>query len=113
MTVNIFPTGIRVSLFAPFRVARVVGWVLVAAAFVSLAVTVPVGVPEADGATLYRICHRTNAIKNPYRSIRVAWSALGPSDGTRHRIHDGIVFDVVDPEGTHAATPRDVVFASW
>jgi len=81
----------------------------VVAAFGSLVVAAPVLVPEADAATLYRICHRTNAIKNPYRSIRVAWPALGPSDGARHRGHDGIVFSVSDPEGTHGATPRDEV----
>jgi len=63
----------------------------------------------AARATKYEVCHRTNAIKNPYRRISVAWSALGRG-GNGHGGHDpDWPFDVSDPVGTHGATPRDRV----
>ena len=59
-------------------------------------------------ATKYAVCHRTNAIKNPYRLINVAWSSVNP-DGAGHDnpVHDGPVFDVANPAATHGTTPRD------
>ena len=56
----------------------------------------------------YEVCHRTNAIKNPYRRISVAWSSVN-NDNTGHDnpSHDGPVFDVTNPQATHGITPRD------
>ncbi len=59
-------------------------------------------------ATKFLVCHRTNAIKNPYRLISVAWSSVNP-DGNGHDnpVHDGPVFNVANPSGSHGSTPRD------
>ena len=59
-------------------------------------------------AAKFAVCHRTNAIKNPYRLINVAWSSVDPN-GTGHdnASHDGPVFNVADPVGSHGTTPRD------
>ena len=59
-------------------------------------------------AAKFAVCHRTNAIKNPYRLINVAWSSVDPN-GTGHdnSSHDGPVFNVNDPVGSHGTTPRD------
>lgn len=59
-------------------------------------------------AAKFEVCHRTNAIKNPYRLINVAWSSVDPN-GTGHdnSSHDGPVFNVSNPVGSHGTTPRD------
>ena len=59
-------------------------------------------------ASKFEVCHRTNAIKNPYRLISVAWSSVNP-DGNGHDnpVHDGPVFNVANPVGSHGTTPRD------
>ena len=59
-------------------------------------------------ATKFLVCHRTNAIKNPYRLISVAWSSVNP-DGNGHDnpVHDGPVFNVSNPSASHGSTPRD------
>ena len=59
-------------------------------------------------ATKFLVCHRTNAIKNPYRLISVAWSSVNPdNNGHDNPVHDGPVFDVANPVATHGSTPRD------
>lgn len=84
----------------------------------AVAVLVPSFSKPADAAprTKFTICHRTNAIKNPYRRITVAWSSVN-ADGNGHdnSSHDGPVFDIGDPTATpprtardtHGTTPRD------
>ena len=59
-------------------------------------------------ATKFLVCHRTNAIKNPYRLISVAWNSVNP-DGNGHDnpVHDGPVFNVANPAASHGSTPRD------
>ena len=59
-------------------------------------------------AAKFAVCHRTNAIKNPYRLINVAWSSVDPN-GTGHDnvSHDGPVFNVSNPIASHGTTPRD------
>lgn len=78
----------------------------------SLAVVVPALTQVADAAprtkVKYEVCHRTNAIKNPYRRISVAWSAVDDNNnGHDNPVHDGPVFDVTNPQATHGTTPRD------
>lgn len=78
----------------------------------SLAVLVPsmTKIVEAAPRTKvkYEVCHRTNAIKNPYRRISVAWSAVDDNNnGHDNPSHDGPVFDVTTPQATHGTTPRD------
>lgn len=59
-------------------------------------------------AAKFLVCHRTNAIKNPYRLISVAWSSVNPdNNGHDNPVHDGPVFDVANPVATHGSTPRD------
>ena len=59
-------------------------------------------------AVKYAVCHRTNAIKNPYRLINVAWSSVDPNNtGHDNPVHDGPVFNVSDPVASHGSTPRD------
>lgn len=63
---------------------------------------------KAARATKYGVCHRTNAIKNPYRYITVAWSAVN-ADGGGHdnTSHDGPVFNYSNPVSSHGTVPRD------
>lgn len=59
-------------------------------------------------ASKYEVCHRTNAIKNPYRRISVAWSSVDANNnGHDNPVHDGPVFNVANPTATHGSTPRD------
>ncbi len=59
-------------------------------------------------AAKYEVCHRTNAIKNPYRRITVAWSAVDSgNNGHNATSHDGPVFNTANPTGSHGTTPRD------
>lgn len=59
-------------------------------------------------ATKYGVCHRTNAIKNPYRFITVAWSSVDPNgNGHDNPVHDGPVFNIANPAASHGSTPRD------
>lgn len=86
---------------------------------VALAVTVstltvisPFGTQSASAArakaTKYGVCHRTNAIKNPYRFITVAWSSVDPNgNGHDNPVHDGPVFNIANPAASHGTTPRD------
>jgi hypothetical protein len=54
------------------------------------------------------VCHRTNAIKNPYRFITVAWSSVDPNgNGHDNPSHDGPVFNIANPAASHGTTPRD------
>lgn len=62
-------------------------------------------------ATKFEVCHRTNAIKNPYRRITVAWSSVKPNGGHDKASHDGPVFDVANPVASHGTTPRDTGLA--
>ncbi len=96
---------------------RVSSLVVVASVLLSaFAVLSPSFSKPADAAprTKYTVCHRTNAIKNPYRRITVAWSSVDapPSqnqtpNGHDAVSHDGPVFNVADPVGSHGTTPRD------
>ena len=68
----------------------------------------PASAAARTKATKYEVCHRTNAIKNPYRRISVAWSSVDANgNGHDNPVHDGPVFNVADPVGTHGTTPRD------
>jgi hypothetical protein len=59
-------------------------------------------------AVKYGVCHRTNAIKNPYRFITVAWSSVDPNgNGHDNPSHDGPVFNIANPAASHGTTPRD------
>ena len=59
-------------------------------------------------ATKFEVCHRTNAIKNPYRLISVAWSSVNPdNNGHDNPVHDGPVFNIANPTASHGTTPRD------
>jgi hypothetical protein len=78
----------------------------------SLLVAAPLGVKSAEAArtkaTKYGVCHRTNAIKNPYRFITVAWSSVDPNgNGHDNPAHDGPVFNIANPAASHGTTPRD------
>lgn len=78
----------------------------------SLLVIAPFGVNTAEAArakaTKYGVCHRTNAIKNPYRFITVAWSSVDPNgNGHDSASHDGPVFNIASPATSHGTTPRD------
>lgn len=77
-----------------------------------LAVSAPMLEQSANAArtkpTKFLVCHRTNAIKNPYRLISVAWSSVNPdNNGHDNPVHDGPVFNVANPAATHGTTPRD------
>lgn len=78
----------------------------------SLLVVAPIGVNMVEAArakaTKYGVCHRTNAIKNPYRFITVAWSSVDPNgNGHDNPAHDGPVFNTANPAASHGTTPRD------
>lgn len=76
--------------------------VLVLAVVTLLGVGLPIGTSPASAApaTKYTICHRTNAIKNPYRRISVAWGGTGGHEG-----HEpNVVFDLVDPVAVHGTS---------
>jgi len=78
----------------------------------SLLVVAPIGVNMVEAArakaTKYGVCHRTNAIKNPYRFITVAWSSVDPNgNGHDNPVHDGPVFNTANPAASHGTTPRD------
>ncbi len=67
----------------------------------------PVSAARAK-AIKYGVCHRTNAIKNPYRFITVAWSSVDPNgNGHDNPVHDGPVFNIANPAASHGTTPRD------
>lgn len=77
-----------------------------------LVVASPLGTPQASAARAkaikYGVCHRTNAIKNPYRFITVAWSSVDPNgNGHDNPVHDGPVFNIASPAASHGTTPRD------
>jgi LPXTG-motif cell wall-anchored protein len=92
---------------------RLLSGVIVASFCLSLfGVIAPVSVSPASAARLkavkYGVCHRTNAIKNPYRFITVAWSSVDPNgNGHDNPSHDGPVFNIADPAASHGTTPRD------
>ena len=96
----------------PFR-RRLLGSVLVASVSLSVCgVVAPISLSTASAAraraTKYGVCHRTNAIKNPYRFITVAWSSVdGNGNGHDNPVHDGPVFNIASPAATHGTTPRD------
>ena len=78
----------------------------------SLAVLVPTFTKPADAArraktTKYEVCHRTSALNNPYRRIRVAWSSVSGGNGHDSTNHDGPVFNVSAPLATHGRGARD------
>ena len=78
----------------------------------SLLVAAPIGLGSAEAArakaTKYGVCHRTNALKNPYRFITVAWSSVDPNgNGHDNPVHDGPVFNTANPAASHGTTPRD------
>lgn len=85
---------------------------VIASLFASLLVASPLGMSPAQAArvkaTKYGVCHRTNAIKNPYRFITVAWSSVDPNgNGHDNPVHDGPVFNIANPAASHGTTPRD------
>ena len=92
---------------------RLLGSVLVASVSLSFCgVVAPIAISSANAArakaTKYGVCHRTNAIKNPYRFITVAWSSVdGNGNGHDNPVHDGPVFNIAGPAATHGTTPRD------
>jgi len=96
-----------------FLVRRPVSFTIVLSVVLSsLAVLVPSMTKVVEAAprnkVKYEVCHRTNAIKNPYRRISVAWSSVNDdNNGHDNPSHDGPVFNVADPQGTHGITPRD------
>ena len=66
----------------------------------------PTSVAQARGGnTKYSICHRTNAVKNPYRRINVAWAGLATN---AHGGHTGPVFNLADPEGNKTTKWGDI-----
>jgi len=90
--------------------ARTVASLFVSAAVIS--VSAPLLEQTASAArakaTKYLVCHRTNAIKNPYRLISVAWSSVNDdNNGHDNPVHDGPVFDFANPVASHGSTPRD------
>jgi hypothetical protein len=95
-----------------FSVARrPVSFIIVLSVVLStLAVLIPslTKVVEAAPRTKFTICHRTNAITNPYRRITVAWSSVN-DDGNGHDnpSHDGPVFNIANPSASHGTLPRD------
>lgn len=81
-------------------------------ALASITVVAPLGLSGAQAArvkaTKYGVCHRTNAIKNPYRFITVAWSSVDPNgNGHDNPVHDGPVYNTANPAASHGTTPRD------
>lgn len=71
-------------------------------------VDAPVAKAASARGVKYGVCHRTNAIKNPYRYITVAWSAVNPdSRGHDNPSHDGPVFNYAAPASSHGTVPRD------
>ena len=100
----------KVSSVNVFRRAHLA---VVAALLVAVtAVATPLFEKPADAARAkavkFLVCHRTNAIKNPYRLISVAWSSVSPNgNGHDNPVHDGPVFNVANPSGSHGSTPRD------
>jgi LPXTG-motif cell wall-anchored protein len=59
-------------------------------------------------ATKFTVCHRTNAIKNPYRRITVAFSSVDDNEnGHDNPVHDGPVFNFAAPTSSHGTVPRD------
>jgi hypothetical protein len=95
--------GITMSVGSRAHVRKFL-WLLSSAVMVSSTLVIASFVPEADvadaakptRATKFEICHRTNALKNPYRRINVAWGAT-----SAHAGHTGIVFSTANPEGVH------------
>lgn len=92
---------------------RILSGVVVTSFCLSLfGVIAPISVSPASAArvkaTKYGVCHRTNAIKNPYRFITVAWSSVDPNgNGHDNPVHDGPVFNIANPAASHGTTPRD------
>ena len=82
---------------------------LVAASVFTLVATQSTSVSAARASAVkYGVCHRTNAIKNPYRFITVAWSSVdGNNNGHDAVAHDGPVFNIANPAASHGTTPRD------
>ncbi len=77
---------------------RVAGQLLTIVGLAGVAVVAPNPIlpePMADAAPRAKveICHRTSAIKNPYRRIRISESAINGG----HSRHTGGVFDVANP----------------
>jgi LPXTG-motif cell wall-anchored protein len=90
---------------------------VLAATLSSLLVASPFGSGPAQAARAkaikYGVCHRTNAIKNPYRFITVAWSSVDPNgNGHDNPVHDGPVFNIANPAASHGTTPRDTGLGS-
>lgn len=98
---------------SPLKISRSARLGAVAALVVAItAVASPILEKPASAArskaAKFLVCHRTNAIKNPYRLISVAWSSVNPdNNGHDNPVHDGPVFDVANPVATHGSTPRD------
>ena len=92
---------------------RLLSGVIIASFCLSLfGVVAPTSVSPASAARAkaikYGVCHRTNAIKNPYRFITVAWSSVDPNgNGHDNPSHDGPVFNIANPAASHGTTPRD------
>jgi LPXTG-motif cell wall-anchored protein len=92
---------------------RLLSGVIVTSFCLSLfGVITPVSISPANAARAkavkYGVCHRTNAIKNPYRFITVAWSSVDPNgNGHDNPSHDGPVFNIANPAASHGTTPRD------
>lgn len=94
--------------FFSHRVGLCAAVVLIASATVAVSLTEPqVATAASARGVKYGVCHRTNAIKNPYRYITVSWSAVNP-DGRGHDnpSHDGMVFNYANPTDSHGAVPR-------
>jgi hypothetical protein len=75
-------------------------------AFVSQVET-EVSAAKTARASKFGVCHRTNAIKNPYRFITVAFSSVNGGRGHDNPAHDGPVFNYADPTASHGTVPRD------
>ena len=100
---KVFP----VKVFRRAHVAAVATLLVTATAVATPLLEKPANAARTK-ATKFLVCHRTNAIKNPYRLISVAWSSVNPdNNGHDNTVHDGPVFDVANPTASHGSTPRD------
>jgi hypothetical protein len=104
---RVFQKVLSVKVFRRSHVAVVASLVVALTAVVTPVLEKPADAARAK-AVKFLVCHRTNAIKNPYRLISVAWSSVSPNgNGHDNPVHDGPVFNVANPSGSHGSTPRD------
>lgn len=102
-----FQKVFSVKVFRTARLLSVAALVATLTAVVSPLLERPASAARTKPAK-FMVCHRTNAIKNPYRLISVAWSSVDANNnGHDNPVHDGPVFNVANPAASHGSTPRD------